>query len=142
MRVYRCDGDGEVDEFLVCKIFPNAIVHIVGHAASHEIRHGLRPFQSRSLPRAEDVARFAPDRDEMKASFGLSDFFPLGDVQIETKGAAVHLRRADIDEVLEAWLKPGGDGVVARLRKAPLRLGCDRAKLQSSMHYVSPLSCR
>src|SRR5665213_503131 len=103
------DGDGKVHEFLVRKVLSDQIINVIGHAASHEIRDRFRPSQSRALARAEDIAGFTPDRNEMETFLGLADGFPFGHVQVEAEGATVHLRRANVDEVLEARFEAACD---------------------------------
>jgi hypothetical protein len=140
VSIYCRDGSRQVNQFGLREMLTSKVVDVVGYMAlPDEIGNRFCPSQRGLLSRTKHVAGFPPDCNEVEDRLGVAAFFPFVDVKIQAKRTPVHLRGANIGEVLQMRFEAAGNGVAACLTEAALYLRGDRAKRNPVSHDVGPL---
>jgi len=97
----RVDGrhaEDERGELLVAELLAQLGIERVAKTGRLHLRQRFRQSQRGTFLKREQ-GRFAPDRHVMQAQLALSVQLGLLDVHVEAEGAAIELRRPDVDQV-------------------------------------------
>ena len=101
------------------EVLGGRVVDLVGDAVVGDLGHLLDEGQRRALALVEEVAGLAPAGDDVQALGPLAAGDRVAAVHVHAVGAAVHLRDAELEELLQLRIEAGlADGAVEAQHRA------------------------